>query len=242
MERMLERVRLPFARDGPGRGWGFGARNDRQAPPRADAGLPERGFSRDEEARTWGVPAPAAPKKAPLQLPLPLTAVASRSAANSPHVTSRAATTEGVIKPDFIFPHRRHISQRPPYPSTLINHTPRYPSTRPSASSDNTGSTTLDLKSPSYPEAAHLRPYLSNQHAPFPSSCATLHECCAPRAPARKFGRMGLTKSQRIGILLGIDTAFFLVEIVVGTSCSIHYIRPMLMLYRLCSTFFGPSG
>lgn len=33
---------------------------------------------------------------------------------------------------------------------------------------------------------------------------------------------MGLSKSTRIQILLAIDTAFFLLEITVGTQCSHH--------------------
>lgn len=77
-----------------------------------------------------------------------------------------------------------------------------------------------DLPStPAKPEPAYLSPLPSHQSSPFSSSAATLNECCAPRtaqAPAPK-KKMGLTKTQRIGILLGIDSAFFIVELVVGT-------------------------
>jgi hypothetical protein len=71
---------------------------------------------------------------------------------------------------------------------------------------------------PARPEPVYLSPLHSHQRSPHSSSAVTVNECCAPRpaqAPLAKT-KMGLSKSQRIGILLGIDSAFFLVELCVG--------------------------
>lgn len=46
----------------------------------------------------------------------------------------------------------------------------------------------------------------------------SLNECCAPRKKtSRSKRRMGLSKTKRILVLLAIDSAFFLLELVVGT-------------------------
>lgn len=75
-----------------------------------------------------------------------------------------------------------------------------------------------DVGLPARPEPVHLPPE-THYTTLFSASAVTLNECCAPRtarAGSRKFGRMGLSKEQRIGILLGIDGLFFLVELSVG--------------------------
>ena len=70
---------------------------------------------------------------------------------------------------------------------------------------------------PVRPPAVYLSPPKSQSTTPFDSSTTTINECCAPKrtqpATPRK---MGLSKSQRIGILLAIDSAFFVLELVVG--------------------------
>ncbi|KAK5027278.1 Zinc resistance conferring protein [Exophiala sideris] len=70
------------------------------------------------------------------------------------------------------------------------------------------------------PSEAYLSPYRlsSSPSTPFSASSETIHECCAPRPapPPRTRAVMGLSKSQRIGILLGIDSVFFLIELIVG--------------------------
>lgn len=81
-----------------------------------------------------------------------------------------------------------------------------------------------DVGLPARPEPAHLSPEAHNP-SPFSSSSLTLNECCSPRnarATSPKFGRMGLSKEQRIGILLGIDGLFFLIELSVGTFLQSH--------------------
>jgi hypothetical protein len=46
-----------------------------------------------------------------------------------------------------------------------------------------------------------------------------LNECCAPREKTPRLkGMMGLSKTQRILVLLAIDSAFFLLELVVGVK------------------------
>lgn len=56
-----------------------------------------------------------------------------------------------------------------------------------------------------------LRPDLSG-------STLTLQQCCAApvHRPTKRSTKMGLTKTQRIGILLAIDSAFFLLELTIG--------------------------
>ena len=72
--------------------------------------------------------------------------------------------------------------------------------------------------SPARPEPVYLSPPHSHQSSPPNSSSVTLNECCAPRsaqAPTPK-KKMGLSKTQRISILLAIDSVFFLVELTCG--------------------------
>lgn len=79
---------------------------------------------------------------------------------------------------------------------------------------------------PRTPQPAHLSERRLPPHDPlFSSPAATSNECCAPSANTRsqqETGKMGLTKQQRIGILLGIDGVFFLIELTVGTSRDFH--------------------
>jgi hypothetical protein len=72
---------------------------------------------------------------------------------------------------------------------------------------------------PVRPPPAHISPRRRDHVTPaFTSSEVTLYQCCAPPSARRspKFGRMGLSKEQRIGILLAIDGIFFLIELTVG--------------------------
>ena len=69
------------------------------------------------------------------------------------------------------------------------------------------------------PEKAHIRgsadiPTLDwSSHA----SEESLNECCAPcKETVGSRGRMGLSKTKRILVLLAIDSAFFLLELIVG--------------------------
>lgn len=49
------------------------------------------------------------------------------------------------------------------------------------------------------------------------ASTVSLNECCALRKKTiRSRGKMGLSKTKRILVLLAIDTAFFFLELVVG--------------------------
>jgi len=70
------------------------------------------------------------------------------------------------------------------------------------------------------PEAAYLSPHRalpSFESFSSPSSI-TLNECCAPSSPQSTSAptTMGLSKTQRIAILLAIDTVFFLIELIIG--------------------------
>ena len=105
-------------------------------------------------------------------------------------------------------PHSGHhtVGDITPGPSTCTYH-----STSPSYETNTRQTVTK-------PDPVYLSPHHSYQSSPPTSSSVTLNECCAPasaqaRPPRRK---MGLSKTQRISILLGIDSAFFLVELVVG--------------------------
>jgi hypothetical protein len=77
---------------------------------------------------------------------------------------------------------------------------------------------------PQEPQAAHLKPATSGS-TPRTSSTDSIHECCAIRAPAPRTetpAKMGLSKTQRICILLAIDSCFFLVELICGTSAHLE--------------------
>jgi hypothetical protein len=67
--------------------------------------------------------------------------------------------------------------------------------------------------------------------SPFTVSESTIYECCAPRQAqaSTKFRKMGLSKSQRICILLGIDSVFFVIELVVGMQCCRHCRNPKFL-------------
>ena len=76
-----------------------------------------------------------------------------------------------------------------------------------------------DLELVARPEKAYLSPHKCLASlSPFSHSSTTLNECCAPSSATRprKHWKMGLSKSQRIIILLGIDSCFFLIELIVG--------------------------
>jgi hypothetical protein len=79
------------------------------------------------------------------------------------------------------------------------------------------------------PEKAFLRSPRSRSLCS--SAELTVNACCAPHVPLENTtGKtMGLSKSNRIIVLLVIDSIFFLVELVVGKeSCSCHSAGPML--------------
>jgi hypothetical protein len=70
------------------------------------------------------------------------------------------------------------------------------------------------------PKRAYLRGAgdSSISHWDFHASEESLDECCSPGKKTRKSKRkMGLSKTKRILVLLAIDSAFFLLELVVGT-------------------------
>ncbi len=78
---------------------------------------------------------------------------------------------------------------------------------------------------PQKPQQAYISPYTRLTRPTSPPSFAstdTLNECCAPVcAPGpRPAKKMGLSKTQRICVLLAIDAVFFLIELVVGEYLS----------------------
>jgi hypothetical protein len=98
-------------------------------------------------------------------------------------------------------------------PASIVPSPSTFPSSAPPIAPYDTHLTSLPVR----PEPVHLSGHSSEPPSPFNSSCETLNECCAPCAQVPRLkSRMGLSKSQRIGVLLGIDTAFFLVELTVG--------------------------
>lgn len=83
----------------------------------------------------------------------------------------------------------------------------------------------LSIWTPQKPENAHVKAEqfhpqsYSLSHRPvFSPSDLSLNQCCAPKVQHLRSDRskMALSKSQRIIILLAIDSAFFLVELVIG--------------------------
>lgn len=72
------------------------------------------------------------------------------------------------------------------------------------------------------PQQAYFRPYRrtsrSSSFSPSATSTDTVHECCAPvcARPPTTTSKMGLSKTQRICILLAIDAVFFLIELICG--------------------------
>jgi hypothetical protein len=100
---------------------------------------------------------------------------------------------------------------------------PPLPLPSSSSNSTSTHSDIVPLDIIQKPAQVYLSPYRAptSPASPFTASAETLNECCAPlsaQAP-RTHSTMGFTKSQRIGILLGIDSVFFLVELIVGEWC-----------------------
>ena len=103
------------------------------------------------------------------------------------------------------------ISSSPPSPSSITTATHCYHQHPP-----------LELELIQKPGQAYFSPHriATSSSSPFTASTETIHECCAPlpaQAP-RTPRKMGLSKTQRIVILLGIDSAFFLLELIVGKS------------------------
>jgi hypothetical protein len=93
------------------------------------------------------------------------------------------------------------------------------------------------------PEKAILRSSRTVCSSVYLSSPSELsvNECCAPCAPvaAVPTWRMGISKSNKIIILLIIDSAFFLLELVVGKNCwpYLSAAPTLIRNCRLCSSF-----
>jgi hypothetical protein len=71
------------------------------------------------------------------------------------------------------------------------------------------------------PELVHLHTSLSNNTRFSITSCTafSFDSCCAAGVKAKKpkgFRRIMFSKSTRIAILLGVDSSFFLLELIVG--------------------------
>jgi hypothetical protein len=69
------------------------------------------------------------------------------------------------------------------------------------------------------PERAHIRGSggISTLNRSSRESKESLNECCVPREKTvGSKGKMGLSKTKRILVLLAIDSAFFLLELIVG--------------------------
>ena len=79
---------------------------------------------------------------------------------------------------------------------------------------------TQPIELPLRPEKAHLSPDRTptSLESPASASSVSFNECCAPQIPhsPRNQTIMGLSKTQRISVLLAIDSVFFLIEIVIG--------------------------
>jgi hypothetical protein len=90
------------------------------------------------------------------------------------------------------------------------------------------------------PEKAFLRP----PRRVCSSAELSVNACCAPHVALKRptSKRMGLSKSNRIIVLLVIDSAFFLVELVVGMdSYSCHLAATTLIrVPRLCRPLTRP--
>ena len=203
---MLARISSPFARD---RRRNQTARDGNE--PATSSQNVEARFSERKEHAQFGLP-----------LTFVTAAPSSSFHADYPPVAPAQNTYEQASRNTTF--QARHKPSVPSFSSPL-NHTPRYPATASTAPTSTQSTPNLPL--PTRPEPAHLSTRSSTPPTPFSSSCDTLNECCAPcaRAP-RKIGKMGLTKSQRIGILLGIDSVFFLVELTVGMYPRLPLDRP----------------
>ena len=64
------------------------------------------------------------------------------------------------------------------------------------------------------------------------SSTLSVNACCKPnhRAAASQDKKMGLSKSNRIIILLVVDSAFFLLELIVGKTASSPFPLSMMLM------------
>lgn len=131
----------------------------------------------------------------------------------------------------------------------------------PSYPTDSTLNRYSSIELVKRPETAYFTPRRALPSFEFISttSSLTLNECCAPSRPQTPstHATMGLSKTQRIAILLAIDSAFFLVELIIGkwhwhwpciqlshaNSCKkvMLCIRsPSLPIPFTCSTMFCP--
>jgi hypothetical protein len=145
------------------------------------------------------------------------------------HPRSRGEATgagaDGVRKPQ---EQPRHLQPQPQPQLQPCRHHPRLNSLTSSPSSlplpsyptDSTLNRDSSIELVRRPEAAYLSPHRALPSFEFLSttSSITLNECCAPSRPQTTLTHtaMGLSKTQRIAILLAIDSAFFLVELIVG--------------------------
>lgn len=116
---------------------------------------------------------------------------------------------------------------------TLLSH----PSSSSSSSRINPYHSTQPIELPQRPERAHLSPDRTptSLDSPASASSVSFNECCAPQIPHSPDNQttMGLSKTQRISVLLAIDSVFFLVEIVIGMPKSTVHV---------CATVFDPSA
>jgi hypothetical protein len=137
-----------------------------------------------------------------------------------------AAATVQLHDNDTIYTHHHHQQHHRHHHQHQPIHTGDLDTTGAPSSSCDREHEQVPLNLPALPEAVHLNPSrIAQQRYPHPhplppltASSVTLNECCAP-APAqapRNKSKMGLTKTQRIGILLAIDSVFFLIELIVG--------------------------
>lgn len=104
---------------------------------------------------------------------------------------------------------RFYSTPPPPHPPPSPRQSPLPPRHAPP---DSTQLITLQK-----PLKVHLSPY--HPPAPAAGSAVSVNECCKKRSKEnlpRNTRKMGLSKSQRIMLLLGIDGVFFLVELIVG--------------------------
>ena len=136
---------------------------------------------------------------------------------NSNDVSNVGGTLYARISEQVRLPQKAGPSQQSHHPDHHNNDITPGPQTCTyhSTPSSHNSNTHQDLTRPT---PVYLSPHHSHQSSPPTSSSVTLNECCAPLSaqahrPKRK---MGLSKEKRIGILLGIDSVFFLIELVVG--------------------------
>lgn len=102
----------------------------------------------------------------------------------------------------------------------------------------------LAIDLPEKPKHVYLKGNTQLRSLPYHNpSDISLQQCCVISTQKQKHQNirtMALTKSQRIMILLAIDTAFFFVELIVGMLT--HYRGCKLMLIVLCRLFCTLPG